>query len=114
MIDHKNREVRLKIVVSDSGVGIDLSVSGTFEPYSQAKLSDYHTRGLVWDFPSYPVSKSWREHPSRVRGWERNHLHSHCVPLQVPLDKVRLFRDSQLDMNTFLLPTVACLLSLSI
>jgi hypothetical protein len=30
MIDHKNRGVRLKIVVSDSGVGIDLSVSGTY------------------------------------------------------------------------------------
>jgi hypothetical protein len=29
MIDHKNNAVRLKIVVSDSGVGIDLSVSGT-------------------------------------------------------------------------------------
>jgi signal transduction histidine kinase len=45
-IDRKNRGVYLKIVVSDSGVGIDPErLKHIFEPYSQAKLSDYRMHG---------------------------------------------------------------------
>jgi signal transduction histidine kinase len=56
MIDHKNNGVRLKIVVSDSGVGIDPERLGhIFEPYSQASLTTVYTgTGLG---PSYPVSE---------------------------------------------------------
>jgi signal transduction histidine kinase len=45
MIDHKNRGVRLKIVVSDSGVGMTLSVSGTFSSRIRRPFRLPYTRG---------------------------------------------------------------------
>jgi hypothetical protein len=57
MIDHKNNAVRLKIVVSDSGVGIDPSVSGTFRAvFCRPSFPDYRIHGDWFGTSSYPVS----------------------------------------------------------
>jgi hypothetical protein len=99
MIDHKNRGVRLKIVVSDSGVGIDPErLRHIFEPYSQAKLSDYRIQwGLVWDFHHIQsLEDIGRKYPSRSPrlGKEPSSL-PHCA-LQVPLNQSKTIEDSNL------------------
>jgi K+-sensing histidine kinase KdpD len=81
MIDHKNNGVRLKIVVSDSGVGIDPErLRHIFEPYSGQALTTVYTGGTGLGLSIISsLLKILRKYPSRVRGWERNHLHSHCA-----------------------------------
>jgi CheY-like chemotaxis protein len=106
MIDHKNRGVRLKIVVSDSGVGIDPErLKHIFEPYSQAKLSDYRVHGgtglgLSIISSLLKILGGSIQVESEVG---KGTIFTLTVPLQVPLDQSKTIEDSQLGMSDTLL-----------
>ncbi len=120
-IHHKKRAVHLKIVVSDSGVGIDPErLKLIFEPYSQAKLSDYRIHGGTG------LGLSIISSLLKLLGGSIQ-VESHVgkgttftltLLLQVPLDQAKTIEDSGLDMSNSLLatqrlPLYTCLLSTS-
>jgi CheY-like chemotaxis protein/two-component sensor histidine kinase len=107
-IDHKNRRVHLKIVVSDSGVGIDPDrLMYIFEPYSQAKLSDYRMHGGTG------LGLSIISSILKIMGGSiqvestagKGSTFTVTVPLQVPLDQGQTIEDSGLNMSNPLLAT---------
>jgi signal transduction histidine kinase/ActR/RegA family two-component response regulator len=98
---HKNRGVRLKIVVSDSGVGIDPErLQHIFEPYSQAKLSDYRRHGgtgLGLSIISSLLKLLGGSIQVESKVGEGSTF-TVIVPLKVPMDQRKTIEDSQLDM----------------
>jgi K+-sensing histidine kinase KdpD len=80
MIDHKNNGVRLKIVVSDSGVGIDPErLRHIFEPYSgQALTTVYTGTGLGLSIIS-SLLKILEEVSKSSPRLGKEPLHSHCA-----------------------------------
>jgi signal transduction histidine kinase/CheY-like chemotaxis protein len=105
-IHHKNRGVHLKIIVSDSGVGIDPErLRYIFEPYSQAKLSDYRIHGGTGLGLSI-ISSLLKLLGGSIQvesNVGEGTTFTLIVPLQVPLDQSKTIEDSQLDMSDTLL-----------
>jgi signal transduction histidine kinase/ActR/RegA family two-component response regulator len=107
-IHHRCRAVHLKIVVSDSGVGIDPErLKLIFEPYSQAKLSDYRIHGgtglgLSIISSLLKLLGGSIEVESTVG---KGTTFTLTVPLQVPLDQSQTILDSQLNLSDTLLAT---------
>jgi signal transduction histidine kinase/ActR/RegA family two-component response regulator len=105
-IRYNNRGVRLKIVVSDSGVGIDPErLKHIFEPYSQAKLSDYRMHGgtglgLSIISSLLKLLGGCIEVESKVG---QGSIFTLTVPFQVSLDQGKTIEDSQLNMSDTLL-----------
>jgi signal transduction histidine kinase/ActR/RegA family two-component response regulator len=105
-IGPKNRGVHLKIIVSDSGVGIDPDrLKHIFEPYSQAKLSDYRMHGgtglgLSIISSLLKLMGGSIQVESKVG---KGSTFTVTVPLQVPLDQGQTIEDSGLNMNNPLL-----------
>jgi signal transduction histidine kinase/CheY-like chemotaxis protein len=105
-IDHKNRGVHLKIVVADSGVGIDPErLEHIFEPYSQAKLSDYRMHGgtglgLSIISSLLKLMGGSIQVDSKVG---KGTTFTLTIPLQVPLDQGKTIEDSGLNMSNPLL-----------
>jgi CheY-like chemotaxis protein len=107
-IHHKNRAVHLKIVVSDSGVGIDPErLMLIFEPYSQAKLSDYRIHGGTGLGLSIISSllKLLGGNIQVVSNVGKGTTFTLTLLLQVPLDQGKTIMDSGLDMSNTLLAT---------
>jgi signal transduction histidine kinase/CheY-like chemotaxis protein len=105
-IRYKNRGVHLKIVVSDSGVGIDPErLKDIFKPYSQAKLSDYRIHGgtglgLSIISSLLKILGGSIQVESNVG---KGTTFTLAVPLQVPLDQSKTIEYSQLGMSDTLL-----------
>jgi signal transduction histidine kinase/CheY-like chemotaxis protein len=98
----------LKIVVSDTGVGIDLErLQHIFEPYSQAKLSDYRMHGGTGLGLSIISSLlkllGGKIHVESKVG--KGSTFTLTVPMQVPLDQCKIIEDNGLDMSDPLLAT---------
>jgi CheY-like chemotaxis protein len=108
MIDHKNRGVHLKIIVSDSGVGIDPErLKHIFEPYSQAKLSDYRIHGgtglgLSIIFSLLKLLGGSIQVESDVG---KGTIFTLTLLLQEPLNQGKTIEDSGLGMSDTLLAT---------
>jgi signal transduction histidine kinase/CheY-like chemotaxis protein len=105
-IDHKNRVVYLKIVVSDSGVGIDPErLKHIFEPYSQAKLSDYRMHGGTGLGLSI-ISSLLKLLGGSIQVESevgKGSTFTLTVPLQVSLDQGKTLEDSLINMSDPLL-----------
>jgi signal transduction histidine kinase/ActR/RegA family two-component response regulator len=107
-IHHNNRGVHLKIVVSDSGVGIDPErLKHIFEPYSQAKLTDYRIHGgtglgLSIISSLLKLLGGSIQVKSKVG---KGSTFTVTVPLQVPMDQSKTIEESQLEMSDTLLAT---------
>jgi two-component system autoinducer 2 sensor kinase/phosphatase LuxQ len=117
MINHKNRGVRLKIVVSDSGVGSDPErLRHIFEPYCGAFPTTVYTGGTGLGLSIISSLLKILGGSIQVESEVgKGTIFTLTVPLQVPLNQsIKTIEDSQLiNMDTFLVAQLPVYTSLS-